>query len=130
MSWNSHRNFFQPTGDRPHGSINEPVIPMRSIAVNKTIFPAGCLTVISTELPRQTGSDVVLTPYCGFGLDQDTGGAFRAPGRCDVYMGIGDEAGDLAGRVRQEGKLYYLFLKQGAALPGSGVQPPPPTAGQ
>ncbi len=30
---------------------------------------------------------------------------------CDVYMGIGDEAGKLAGQTYQEGKLYYLFLK-------------------
>jgi len=51
-------------------------------------------------------------PYTGFALDQDTGGAIRAPGRCDVYMGIGDDAGRLAGQTYQEGKLYYLFLKQ------------------
>jgi membrane-bound lytic murein transglycosylase A len=45
-------------------------------------------------------------------LDQDTGGAIRAAGRCDVYMGVGDKAGELAGQTYQEGKLYYLFLKQ------------------
>ncbi|MCK5000945.1 MAG: hypothetical protein KAS23_15490, partial [Anaerohalosphaera sp.] len=33
------------------------------------------------------------------------------PGRCDVYMGVGDRAGQMAGQVYQEGKLYYLFLK-------------------
>ena len=49
--------------------------------------------------------------YTGFALDQDTGGAIRAPGRCDVYMGVGDEAGNLAGKVYTEGQLYYLFLK-------------------
>ena len=50
--------------------------------------------------------------YGGFALDQDTGGAIRAPGRCDVYMGLGDTAGELAGQTYQEGRLYYLFLKQ------------------
>jgi membrane-bound lytic murein transglycosylase A len=44
-------------------------------------------------------------------LDQDTGGAIRAPGRCDVYVGVGDEAGKMAGQVYEEGKLYYIFLK-------------------
>ena len=47
----------------------------------------------------------------GFVLDQDTGGAIRAAGRCDVYKGLGDQAGKLAGGTYREGKLYYLFLK-------------------
>jgi membrane-bound lytic murein transglycosylase A len=47
----------------------------------------------------------------GFALDQDTGGAIRAAGRCDVYMGIGDRAGELAGGTYREGRLYYLFIK-------------------
>jgi membrane-bound lytic murein transglycosylase A len=47
----------------------------------------------------------------GFALDQDTGGAIRAAGRCDVYMGVGDAAGELAGKTYREGRLYYLFVK-------------------
>ena len=47
----------------------------------------------------------------GFALDQDTGGAIRAAGRCDVYMGVGDYAGELAGKTYREGQLYYLFIK-------------------
>jgi membrane-bound lytic murein transglycosylase A len=54
---------------------------------------------------------MVSRPYSGFVLDQDTGGAIRAAGRCDVYLGVGDEAGQLAGQTYQEGRLYYLFLK-------------------
>jgi membrane-bound lytic murein transglycosylase A len=55
----------------------------------------------------------VKAPYTGFVLDQDTGGAIRAPGRCDVYMGVGDQAGEMAGQVYEEGQLYYLFVKTG-----------------
>ena len=50
----------------------------------------------------------------GFALDQDTGGAIRAAGRCDVYMGVGDRAGELAGGTYREGRLYYLFVKPDA----------------
>jgi membrane-bound lytic murein transglycosylase A len=100
--------FFQISEDEtPHGSLNEPVIPMRTIATDKSIFPRACLAFIDTTLPRPGGTSA----YKGFALDQDTGGAIRAPGRCDVYMGQGDEAGRLAGRTYQEGNLYYLFLK-------------------
>ncbi len=103
--------FFEIQDGEPRGSINEQVIPLRTIATDKSIFPRGCLTFVSTRLPRETAGAISNQFYSGFALDQDTGGAIRAPGRCDVYMGIGDEAGKLAGQTYQEGKLYYLFLK-------------------
>ncbi|MBW7992112.1 MAG: murein transglycosylase [Planctomycetes bacterium] len=103
--------FFKIQDGEPRGSLNEQVIPLRTIATDKAIFPRGCLTFISTRLPAETGGTVSNQFYSGFALDQDTGGAIRAPGRCDVYMGIGDQAGKLAGQTYQEGKLYYLFLK-------------------
>jgi membrane-bound lytic murein transglycosylase A len=107
--------FFGKQEGDPRGSLNEPVTLMRTIATDKSIFPRGCLAFISTTLPRNEGGNVVLRPYSGFMLDQDTGGAIRAPGRCDVYIGVGDMAGELAGQTYQEGKLYYLFLKQAAS---------------
>ena len=103
--------FFKIQEGEPRGSLNEQVIPLRTIATDKSIFPRGCLTFISTRLPQETAGTVSNQFYSGFALDQDTGGAIRAPGRCDVYMGIGDRAGKLAGQTYQEGKLYYLFLK-------------------
>jgi membrane-bound lytic murein transglycosylase A len=108
--------FFREEEGEPRGSLNEPVTPNRTIATDKSIFPRGCLTFISTTLPRAAGGQVVLQPYTGFALDQDTGGAIRAPGRCDIYIGQGDAAGELAGRIYQEGKLYYLFLKSSEAI--------------
>ncbi|MCX5637653.1 MAG: MltA domain-containing protein, partial [Planctomycetota bacterium] len=109
--------FFRKEEGPPHGSLNEPVTPMRTIATDKSIFPRGCLAFISTTLPRDVGGAVVRQPYSSFALDQDTGGAIRAPGRCDVYMGVGDTAGKLAGQTYQEGRLYYLFLKSNTIIP-------------
>ena len=103
--------FFKNERGEPRGSLNEPVTPMRSIATDKSIFPRACLTYIATYLPKDTGVGIENLVYSGFALDQDAGGAIRAPGRCDVYMGQGDTAGKLAGHTYQEGKLYYLFLK-------------------
>lgn len=103
--------FFKIQDGEPRGSLNEQVTPLRTIATDKSIFPRGCLTFISTRLPQETAGTISNLFYSGFALDQDTGGAIRAPGRCDVYMGIGNEAGKLAGQTYQEGKLYYLFLK-------------------
>jgi membrane-bound lytic murein transglycosylase A len=103
--------FFRIEDGPPLGSLNEPVTAIRSIATDKSIFPRGALAFITTTLPQAAGGNVVKRSYSGFALDQDTGGAIRAPGRCDVYMGQGDMAGKLAGQTYQEGRLYYLFLK-------------------
>lgn len=103
--------FFQISEGAPHGSLNEPVTPWRTIATDKSVFPRACLAFVSTTLPQAEGSRVVMRPYGGFALDQDTGGAIRAPGRCDLYMGEGDDPGRLAGHTYQEGRLYYLFVK-------------------
>lgn len=103
--------FFQSTEDTPRGSLNEPVIPWRTIATDKSIFPRGCLAFLSTMLPQIQNGETSLQAYNGFTLDQDTGGAIRAAGRCDIYMGEGDEAGQLAGQTYQEGRLYYLFVR-------------------
>jgi len=105
--------FFSRAADSgPRGSLNEPVIAYRSIATDKTIFPRACLVFFTTNLPRNIAGQTYIDPYAGFALDQDTGGAIRAAGRCDIYLGVGDEAGKLAGQTYQEGRLYYLFLKQ------------------
>jgi membrane-bound lytic murein transglycosylase A len=103
--------FFQISDGTPRGSLNEPVLPWRTIATDKSIFPRGCLAYLATTLPQMGRDGIVKQAYGGFALDQDTGGGIRAAGRCDIYMGEGDQAGHLAGQTYQEGRLYYLFLK-------------------
>lgn len=93
--------FFKYEEGDPRGSLNEAVTPFRTIATDKTIYPRAMFAFAAADLDRPVG----------FALDQDTGGAIRAAGRCDVYMGVGDHAGELAGKTYREGRLYYLFIK-------------------
>jgi len=109
--------FFQERPGGPYGSLNEPVIPFRSIATDKEVFPRACLAFINTRLPRVYDGRIEVLPFSSFALDQDTGGAIRAAGRCDVYMGIGPAAEAVAGRTGAEGTLYYIFLRE---LPAAG----------
>jgi membrane-bound lytic murein transglycosylase A len=108
--------FFRQSQGPPHGSLNEPVTTMRTIATDKSIYPRASLAYFSTRLPRGGGSYISQREFTGFVLDQDTGGGIRAPGRCDVYMGQGEYAGQKAGHTYQEGKLYYLFLKSATTV--------------
>lgn len=95
----------------PSGSLGVQVTAQRSLATDKKIFPRASLTFVSVDKPTADGNGI--EAYRGFNLDQDTGGAIRAPGRADMYMGIGEEAGRQAGREFAQGRLYYIFLKPG-----------------
>lgn len=108
VSQNPRFVFFRYEEGEPRGSLNEPVTPFRTIATDKAIYPRGMFSFADVELDKPVG----------FVLDQDAGGAIRAAGRCDVYMGVGEKAGELAGKTYREGRLYYLFLK-----PESGQNP-------
>ena len=116
LSQNPRYVFFDERPGGPWGSLNEAVIAYRSIATDKDVFPRACLSFLTTKLPARIGGEIVTTNFRGFALDQDTGGAIRAAGRCDIFMGTGDEAGALAGRTFTQGQLYYLFVRPEAAV--------------
>jgi membrane-bound lytic murein transglycosylase A len=111
--------FFAESEPGPFGSIGARVTPFHSVATDKSIFPRGGPVVPSTKIPVQTASGEKLTfsPHVGLYFDQDTGGAISAAGRCDLYMGTGDEAERVAGYTYSEGKLFYLFLKPNPLRP-------------
>ncbi|MBL8880518.1 MAG: MltA domain-containing protein [Phycisphaerales bacterium] len=109
-TWQNPRYvFFQERAGGPYGSLNVPVTPYYSLATDKTVFPRACMAFFTTELPDPQTRAV--RPYASFTLDQDTGGAIRAAGRSDIYIGIGAGAEAVAGRIGAEGKLYYMFVK-------------------
>jgi len=95
-------------GNWPAGSLGVPVTAERSIATDKKIFPRGGIVIVDTTVRSLTGQKRTFTQFM---TDQDTGGAIRAPGRADLFMGIGPTAGIKAGGQYAEGHLYYLFLK-------------------
>ena len=97
----------------PAGSLGVKVSDFRTIATDKDVFPRGGLVVANTTIPTSDGSK---RQFQQFMLDQDTGGAIRAAGRGDLYMGIGPSAELLAGYQFAEGKLFYFFLKNEKVL--------------
>ena len=101
--------FFTPIEGNPHGSLDVEVTAGRSIATDKALFPRGALVYAS--------GPATVSGVNRFLFDQDTGGAIRTAGRADLYLGIGPEAEELAGRTRVEGQLYYLFLKDAFVSP-------------
>jgi len=102
--------FREYAGDTwPAGSLGFKVTAGRSLATDKAIFPRGCVVLVTTD-KAPTGGWAL--PRSQLMLDQDTGGAIRAPGRGDIYFGIGPGAEASAGRQAAEGRMYYLLLKR------------------
>ena len=97
--------FFTAIDGNPHGSLDVEVTGGRTLATDKALFPRAALVFAAGP-----SNDSNLNRFL---LDQDTGSAIRSAGRADLYLGIGPEAEEAAGRTKIEGQLYYLFLKQG-----------------
>jgi membrane-bound lytic murein transglycosylase A len=92
----------------PAGSLGVRVTPQRTLATDKKIYPRGGVVLVDTTAVTFGQQE---REFLQFMLDQDTGGAIKAPGRADIFMGIGSSAEILAGGQWAEGRLYYLFLK-------------------
>jgi membrane-bound lytic murein transglycosylase A len=92
----------------PLGSLGVPVTANASLATDKKIFPRGLAMLVDTQTADYAGT---MRPFNRFMLDQDTGGAIRAAGRGDIYMGVGAAAEVLAGNQYAEGTFYYFVVR-------------------
>jgi membrane-bound lytic murein transglycosylase A len=108
-----HRNpsyvFFR-FAEAPTGALGVPITPDRTIAADARVFPKGALAFIETERPVDSAGPA-MRPFSRFVLDQDAGGAIRTAARVDLYLGSGAYAENAAGRMKQQGGLYYLLLR-------------------
>lgn len=102
--------FFRlrdPTRRDPVGSLGVPLTARRSLAVDPSHIPLGSPVWLATRLPGPDHSDRE-PPFRQLVLAQDTGGAIRGPVRADLFTGQGMPAEWLAGRMKQEGRLFVL----------------------
>ncbi len=114
LNHNPRYVFFRTADDGPLGAMGgHPLTPLRSIAIDRTIFPLGALSYIETTIARVThqGAIEAWEPHRGFALAQDTGGAIKGPGRVDLFLGHGLQAETAAGHLKHPGELYFLVLR-------------------
>jgi membrane-bound lytic murein transglycosylase A len=90
--------------DGPLGALGVPLTAGRSLAVDRRHLPLGALLWLETTLPG-AGEP---TPLRRLVVAQDVGGAITGVVRGDLFVGTGDEAGEVAGRMRQTGRLWIL----------------------
>jgi membrane-bound lytic murein transglycosylase A len=87
----------------PPGALGVPLTPERSIAVDSRHVPLGAPVFLATTRPSSA------EPLRRLVLAQDTGGAIRGVVRADFFWGFGAEAGQQAGKMRQQGQMWVLL---------------------
>lgn len=90
----------------PIGALGVPLTPERSIAIDPRYIPLGVPVFLSTTQPNSN------KPLKRLMLAQDTGGAIRGAVRADFFWGFGNGAGEQAGRMKQQGRMWVLLPKE------------------
>jgi membrane-bound lytic murein transglycosylase A len=89
----------------PLGALGVPLTGGRSIAVDPRFVPLGAPVFLATTQPNSP------EPLNRLVMAQDTGGAIRGGVRADFFWGFGNAAGELAGRMKQRGRMWVLLPK-------------------
>ena len=114
MATNASFVFFRElSGDGPIGAQGVALTPGRSLAVDRRFLPLGAFVWVATLAPPES-LDQAEQVVERLMVAQDTGGAIRGPVRGDIFWGAGDEAEEVAGRMKSEGRVW-LILPRGLA---------------
>lgn len=109
LASNTSYVFFEPRAnadEQARGSLNVPLTPGRSVAVDPNNIALGTPVWLDTSYPGPEGR-----PLQRLVLAQDTGGAIKGHARADLFWGNGEEAERLAGEMKQDGAFYVLLPK-------------------
>lgn len=105
-----HKNksfiFFKKLkGSGPIGALGVPLTPLRSVAIDKNMFPLGLPIWLETTRPDGIRFNHLM-------VAQDTGSAILGAIRADIFWGFGSNAEDLAGKMKSIGRYFLLVPKQ------------------
>ncbi len=98
-------------GDGPIGGAGRPLTPLRSLAVDRTLWSYGLPFYPVGTLPWR---DDRPEPFARMMIAEDTGSAIVGPARADLFFGGGAAAGVRAGSIRHEAEMFVLWPR-GAA---------------
>jgi membrane-bound lytic murein transglycosylase A len=101
------RNTGLPENEEARGAQGVPLTANRSIAVDRVLHVYGTPFFISADLPIAT--ETSNTKFRKLMIAQDTGSAIVGPARADIYFGAGDEAGRIAGRIKNPAQFVMLM---------------------
>ncbi|MGD0024856.1 MAG: MltA domain-containing protein [Xanthobacteraceae bacterium] len=98
------------TEDEAIGGEGVPLVPGRSIAIDRSLHDYGTPFFIEADLP--IANDKATTKFRRLVFAQDTGSAIVGTARADIYFGAGDDAARIAGRIRNPGRFVMLLPRE------------------
>jgi len=112
------------TEDEAVGGEGVPLVPGRSIAVDRSLHAYGTPFFIAADLPiaNEKGG----TKFRRLVFAQDTGSAIVGPARADIYFGAGPDAARIAGRIRHPGQFVMLLPRELDPVEAARDVPLPP----
>tara|TARA_B110000046_G_scaffold183384_1_gene219413 strand:+ start:2722 stop:3858 length:1137 start_codon:yes stop_codon:yes gene_type:complete len=103
LNLNKSYIFFHNSIKTATGSLGTQLTANRNIAVDRRNIPLGFPVFINTSNP------ITEEPINQLMVAADTGGAIKGKIRADFFFGNGDKARELAGKMKQNGRLYILL---------------------
>ncbi|WP_245435400.1 murein transglycosylase A [Microvirga calopogonii] len=94
--------------DGPIGGAGTPLVPGRSLAVDRSLWAYGLPVWLDGQLPLTLDA---AEPLRRLMIAQDTGSAIIGPARGDFFFGSGEEAGRRAGLLRHAVRFVVLQPK-------------------
>ncbi len=95
--------YFRIKDKKATGSLGVELTPSRSIAVDKRIIPLGSMLYLSAKQKNISFNQIVQA--------QDTGGAIKGAIRADMFLGFGNKAKEIAGRLKAPLRLWIFLPK-------------------
>jgi membrane-bound lytic murein transglycosylase A len=92
--------------DGPIGGAGTRLLPLRSIAIDRSLWSYGLPFWISADLPWDGPA---ASPFRRLMIAQDTGSAIVGAARADLFFGTGDSAGARAGEIRHRCDFVVLL---------------------
>ena len=100
FNYNKALVFFSKRDKGATGALGLQLRAKSSVAVDNKYIPLGSMLYLSSNLENEKFNKIVFA--------QDTGGAIQGPIRADLFLGSGDKAMEVAGKLKSPLKLWLL----------------------
>ena len=105
LNLNKSYVFFRQSEQGATGALGTELVAQRNLAIDKRYIPLGLPVYIQTTHPQTD------EPLNHLMVAADVGGAIKGEIRADFYWGTGETAGEIAGQMKEQGKLVVLLPK-------------------
>lgn len=105
LNYNKSVVYFSLRKQAATGALGIELIPYRSVAVDRKYIPLGSLLFLHAQ-DKKKRIDLIVNAH-------DTGGAIKGAVRADLFLGYGDKAMHIAGRLKADLELWFLLPKKG-----------------